>query len=172
METSTPANKHHLRFFVNPKQYNTRSLDRRKLRGNSSSSSGKSSLVTINDNDILRDKSQTQHKQPTANQVETAITTTANYCTLRRRSSDLIKNKTKIEYISNVRLDFPSSGSSSSSSGGSVKTDHHLEATSNTNSSTATPSTTTKEEQQPPLSEQEQTCSGTSSESNLQKIPV
>ena len=155
METSTPANKHHLRFFVNPKQYNTRSLDRRKLRGHSSgSSSGKSSLVTINDNDILREKSETKNQPNPATPImmETVMQPTmANYCTLRRRSSDLIKNKTKIEYISNVRLDFPSgsSGSSgrghsnsstSSSSTSSIKTDQPLQV-STTKSPTATSST-------------------------------
>ena len=154
METSTPANKHHLRFFVNPKQYNTRSLDRRKLRGHSSgSSSGKSSLVTINDNDILREKSETK-TQPNLAVMETVMQPTmANYCTLRRRSSDLIKNKTKIEYISNVRLDFPSgssgssgrghsnsSTSSSSTSTSSIKTDQPLQV-STTKSPTATSST-------------------------------
>ena len=159
METSTPANKHHLRFFVNPKQYNTRSLDRRKLRGHSSgSSSGKSSLVTINDNDILREKSETKNQpNPAASimQMETVMQSTmANYCTLRRRSSDLIKNKTKIEYISNVRLDFPSgssgssgrghsnssTSSSSTSTGSSIKTDQPLQV-STTKSPTATSST-------------------------------
>ena len=157
METSTPANKHHLRFFVNPKQYNTRSLDRRKLRGHSSgSSSGKSSLVTINDNDILREKSETKNQpNPAASMsIETVMQPTmANYCTLRRRSSDLIKNKTKIEYISNVRLDFPSgssgssgrghsnssTSSSSTSTGSSIKTDQPLQV-STTKSPTATSS--------------------------------
>ena len=153
METSTPANKHHLRFFVNPKQYNTRSLDRRKLRGHSNgSSSGKSSLVTINDNDILREKSETKN-QPNPAAMETVMQPTmANYCTLRRRSSDLIKNKTKIEYISNVRLDFPSgssgssgrghsnssTSSSSTSTGSSIKTDQQPLQVSTTKSPTAT----------------------------------
>merc|ERR1712008_164433 len=97
----------------------------------------------------MGDKSQTQVQQPATMALETAMTTTANYCTLRRRASDLIKNKTKIEYISNVRLDFPSSGSSSSSSGSGsgVKTDQlqqAIEAASNTNSSTCkTPLSTT-----------------------------